>query len=238
VDASLLAGNPQVREFKKFKAETVNSFEAGYKGLLLEKKLLVDLYGYYGINNDFIARTVVAQSVNGDISVFKDPATVNANLLDPTKVTVYSVPTNVVGKVKTYGFGLGLDYTLPHNFFINANFTSDKLSDVPENFQTQFNAPAYRVGAGFSNTGFGFEKRFGFNVAWRWQDKVDYTGDFAAGEIPAFHSVDGQVSYKFPVQKILLKLGGTNILNQYYRNGFGNATVGGLYYVSFGYNLF
>jgi Outer membrane receptor proteins, mostly Fe transport len=238
VDDNLLAGNPQVRTFKKFKAETVNQFELGYKELVLDKRLLVDAYGYYGINNDFIARTVVAQSVNGDISVFTDPNTVNANLTDPTKVALYSVPTNVVGKVKTYGFGLGLDYTLPHNFNIGANFTSDKLKDVPVNFESQFNAPAYRVGASLSNTGFGFEKRVGFNIAWRWQDKIDYTGDFGAGEVPAFHTVDGQVSYKFPAQKILFKIGGSNILNQYYRNGFGNATVGGLYYVSFGYNLF
>jgi outer membrane receptor protein involved in Fe transport len=238
VDESLFAGKPQVRNFNKFKAETVNSFEVGYKELVLNKKLLVDAYGYYGINNDFIARTVVAQSVNGNIDVFQDTATVKANLADPTKVTVYSVPTNVDSKVKTYGFGLGLDYTLPHNFFVNANFSSDKLSDVPVNFQAQFNAPLYRVGASLSNTGFGCNKRFGFNVGWRWQDKVDYTGDFASGEIPAYHSVDGQVSYKFPVQKILLKLGGTNLLNQYYRNGFGNASVGGLYYFSVGYNLF
>ena len=32
IDANLFAGNPQVRSFDKFKAETVNSFEAGYKG--------------------------------------------------------------------------------------------------------------------------------------------------------------------------------------------------------------
>ncbi|MEP6615917.1 MAG: TonB-dependent receptor [Ginsengibacter sp.] len=240
VDQNLINGKPQVRNFNKFKAETVNSFEAGYKGLLIDKKLLIDVYGYYGINKDFIARTVVAQSVNGNINVFTDPDSniIKANLVDPTKVTSYSVPTNVDGQVKTYGFGLGLDYSLSHNFNINANFTSDKLSDVPTGFQSQFNAPLYRVGASLSNSGFGFEKRMGFNVAWRWQDKVDYTGDFAAGEIPAFHTVDGQVSYKFPAQKLLLKLGGSNILNQYYRNGFGNATVGGLYYVAIGYNLF
>jgi len=238
VDENLFRGNPQVRNFNKFKAETVNSFEVGYKGLVVHKKLLIDLYGYYGINNDFIARTVVAQSVNGNIDVFTNPATARANLTDPTKVTVYSVPTNVEGKVKTYGFGLGLDYTLPHNFFANVNFSSDKLSDVPENFEAQFNAPLYRVGAALSNTGLGHNKRWGFNVAWRWQDKVDYTGDFASGELPAFHSVDGQVSYKFPVQKILVKLGETNVFNQYYRNGFGNASVGGLYYISIGYNLF
>jgi outer membrane receptor protein involved in Fe transport len=50
--------------------------------------------------------------------------------------------------------------------------------------------------------------------------------------------VDAMVSYKFPAQKVLLKLGATNLLNQYYRDGFGNSTIGGLYYVSIGYNVF
>jgi hypothetical protein len=94
------------------------------------------------------------------------------------------------------------------------------------------------TGLSFSNSGFGFEKRFGFHFDYRWQDKVNYEGDFATGLIPAFQTLDGQVSYKFTEQKVLLKLGATNILNQYYRNGFGNATIGGLYYVSIGYNLF
>ena len=95
-----------------------------------------------------------------------------------------------------------------------------------------------RVGAAFSNTGFGFQKRLGFNVTWRWQDDVNYEGDFATGFVPAYQTVDGQLSYKFPEQKVLLKIGATNLLNQYYRDGFGNATIGGVYYVSIGYNLF
>jgi outer membrane receptor protein involved in Fe transport len=238
IDNNLFSGNPQVQHFDKFKAESVNSFEAGYKGLLFNKKLLVDLYGYYGTYHDFIARILVAQSVNGDKSVFTDSVTVRANLNNPNLVTTYSVPTNVKGNVNTYGFGVGLNYSLPHNFLLGANVTSDHLDNVPEGFIAAFNAPEYRFGATFSNTGFGNENRYGFNITYRWQDKVNYQEDFANGLVPAFQTLDAQVSYKFPQQKMLLKLGGTNILNQYYRDGFGNPAIGGLYYVSIGYNLF
>ncbi len=238
VDNNLFAGKPQVKTLADFKAETVNSFEAGYKGLLINKRMLIDLYGYYGMYKDFITRTLVTQSVNGDISVFSDPNTVKANLADPTKATTYSVPTNVHDDVTTYGFGLSVTYSLPSNFTLGANFSSDHLDNVPEGFIASFNAPEYRTGISFSNTGFGFEKKMGFNISYRWQDKVKYQGDFASGVIPAFQTVDAMVSYKFPEQKVLLKLGATNLLNQYYRDGFGNATIGGLYYVSIGYNLF
>lgn len=238
IDNNLFAGSPQVKTFPKFKAETVNSFEVGYKGLLFQKRLLVDLYSYYGIYKDFIARTLVAQSVNGDKSVFTDPATVRANLTNPALVTTYSVPTNVSGNVTTYGFGLGLTYSLQHNFLIGGNITSDHLDNVPADFIAGFNAPNYRFGLNFSNTGFGKQNRYGFNITYRWQDDVNYQGDFANGLVPAYQTIDAQVSYKFPVTKISLKLGGTNILNQYYRDGFGNASIGAIYYVSIGYNLF
>ena len=238
IDNNLFAGNPQVANLPKFKAETVNSFEGGYKGLLFQKKLLVDLYGYFGIYNNFISRTLVAQSINGDKSVFTDPATVRANLSDPKLATTYSVPVNVKGDVNTYGFGLSLTYSLPHNFLIDANVSSDHLGDVPEGFIAGFNAPELRAGGSFSNTGFGKQNRFGFNVSYRWQDKIDYQGDFANGVVPAYQVVDAQLSYKFSHPKFLLKIGATNLLNQYYRNGFGNPAIGGLYYVSLGYNVF
>jgi hypothetical protein len=36
----------------------------------------------------------------------------------------------------------------------------------------------------------------------------------------------------------VIKLGATNLLNQYYTDGVGNSDVGGLYYVGFAYNVF
>ncbi len=234
----LFAGNLQERKFPKFKAESVRSFELGYKGLLIGKKLLIDLYGYYGIYTDFTARELVVQSVNGNSSVFTNLAKIRANLNNPDSVNVYSVPTNITEDIKTYGFGIGFDYSLPRNFALRLNVTSDKLQEVPANYQASFNAPLYRFVASIANSGFGNAKRMSFNVSYRWQDEVNFEGDFASGLVPAFHTVDALVGYKFPLQKIMLKLGATNLLNEKYRNAIGNASVGGIYYLSVGYNLF
>ncbi|HUS01481.1 MAG TPA: TonB-dependent receptor, partial [Chitinophagaceae bacterium] len=219
---ALQAGNKTIRTFDKFKAESLRSFEAGYKGLLLNKRLLIDIYGFYGIYHDFTTRVVVAQSVSGNAA-----DVTKANVNNAALVTLYSVPTNITGDVKTTGYGIGLDYQLPKNFIITANVTSDKLTAVPVGFQSGYNAPLYRVGASLANTGMGFKKAWGFNVTWRWQDDVDYQGDFANGPVPAFQTLDAQVSYKLPAQKVLIKVGATNLLNQYYRNGFGNTSIGG-----------
>ncbi len=239
VDENLFAGNPQVNPLTHFKAENVNSFEVGYKGLVAQKRLLIDMYGYYGIYSNFLSRTIIAQSVNGDKNVFTGPPDViKANLSNPALVNTYSIPVNVSGDVITYGFGISLTYALPHNFAISGTVSSDNLDKVPANFQADFNAPKYRAGVTFSNSGFGSKNRIGFNFTYRWQDDVNFEGDFANGLIPAYHTLDGQLSYKFPAQNVLVKVGATNLLNQYYRNGFGNSTIGGIYYVSIGYNLF
>ena len=78
----------------------------------------------------------------------------------------------------------------------------------------------------------------GFNIAYRWQDAFFFQGDFANDNLPAIHTVDAQISFKLPSTKSIVKIGANNLLNQYYVNAAGNSIVGGLYFVSFGYNVF
>ncbi len=131
---------------------------------------------------------------------------------------VYSVPVNIKDKVKTYGFGLGIDYKLPRNFLISLNGSSDQLSNLPAGFVSFFNSPKYRANATLANSGFGNKKRYGFNVTYKWQDKYFYQGDFASGNVPDIQTIDAQVSAKLPKTKTIVKLGANNLLNQYYVN--------------------
>lgn len=210
------------------KPESLSSFEAGYKGLLMQGKLLIDLYGYFGEYKDFIGRKVMVQSLTGS------PIT-QADTLNGYR---YSLPVNSSDKVKSYGFGISFDIRLPLNFTAGANLASDVLKDVPSNFVAYFNAPKYKVNVNFGNNGFGPDKRMGFNIAYRWQEGFYYQGDFATGNLPAVQTVDAQVSWKLPRTKSVIKLGANNLLNQYYYNAIGNSQIGGLYYLSFGYNLY
>ena len=51
-------------------------------------------------------------------------------------------------------------------------------------------------------------------------------GDFASGDLPAVNTVDAQISFKLPAIKSMIKIGGNNILNQYYYNRLGNPQIG------------
>ena len=200
--------------YRELKPESCRSYEIGYKGVF-NKKLLVDMYAYAGTYRDFLGRNVLMQPGSGQI---------------------YSTVINSSTKVKTYGFGFGLDYV-----FANAsaffNVYSDVITDVPSGFQAFFNAPRYRVNAGLANSGMGMKKLFGYNVMLRWQDAFHWDGELASGPVPAYSTVDAQVSYKIASIRSVVKLGGSNVFNKYYKNGYGNPEAGGIYYMSIGYRL-
>ncbi len=214
--------------FPEYKPETLKSFELGYKGLI-NKRLLIDVYGYYGKYDNFLGRVVVLQALQPGNPL---------DLFSASTRRSISIATNSSGKVTTYGFGASIDYLLPRNFVVNGNISTDKIEDVPEGFISFFNVPSYRLMLGFGNTGFGYQKRFSFNINLRNQDGFFYESDFRQGNVDGFTTVDAQVSYKFPQIRSILKLGGTNITNSYYQTAFGNPQIGGIYYLSFGYNVF
>jgi outer membrane receptor protein involved in Fe transport len=225
---SVLAGTPQTFSPAAVKPESVSSFEVGYKGLLMENKLLFDVYGYFGQYKDFLGRINTMQTITG----------IAADITTASKRRNISVPLNTTDKVKTYGFGFSVDYRLPSNFTVGANLASDVLKDVPVNFVAYFNAPKYKANVNFGNVGFGPQKRLGFNVAYRWQQGFYYQGDFANGQLPDVQTLDAQFSLKLPKTKSIIKLGANNLLNQYYYNAIGNSQIGGLYYISFGFNVY
>ena len=225
---SVLAGAPAAFEPPAVKPESVTSYELGYKGLLAGDRLLIDLVGYYGQYQNFLSRLNTMQTTTG----------IQSDITNPARRRNISVVVNATGKVKTYGFGASADYRLPKNFTIGGNVSSDVLDNVPEGFTAFFNAPKYRANANFGNTGFGKAERLAFNIAYKWQEAFLFQGDFASGDIPSIQTLDAQFSIRLPQNKSILKFGANNLLNQYYYNGIGNSRIGGLYYVSFGFNVY
>lgn len=220
-------GKPQT--FGEYKPETVNSWELGYKGLY-NKMVMLDVYGYYSEYNDFIGRVSVIQSKSGN------PNTINP--ADPNSYQGYSVSVNSANKVYTYGFGASLDFLLANNFSINLNASSDHIHNPDSTFTTYWNTPTFRFNVGLSNSGFGKEKRFGFNILYRWQNSYYTESDFRQGPVSSFGTLDAMISYKLLNIRSMIKLGGTNLLNKYYISQYGNPAIGGLYCITYAYNIY
>jgi len=231
--ASAMAGAPnpallKAQNFGEFKPESSTSFEVGYKGLF-GKMLLIDAYAYNSRYQNFISGVTVLQS-RGSYNPM--------NLLFESSRIAYSISANAPGEVTVKGWGASADFLLPKNFTIGANLYSDVIGDLPAGFVSYFNTSKYRTNITFANSGFGTNNRYGFNLVYRNVSDFFYEGTFGTGQMPGYKTLDGQVSYKFPAIKSVVKVGGTNLLNKYYRTGWGNPSIGGLYYVSFAYNVF
>ena len=235
--ATALAGAPnpgllQQQAFGDFKPEAMQSFEFGYKGLIANR-LLIDVYGYFATYKDFLSGVTVIQARNppsGPASIF--------DVLSADKRIGYSISVNTPGDVTTSGWGASAEYMLPKNYSVTANVYSDVIGTLPTGFVSYFNTPKYRSNISINNSGFGKRNMFNFSVMYRMTGKYTYEGTFGVGDMPAINTLDAVVGMKLISTKSMIKIGATNLLNKYYRTGWGNPQFGGLYYISFGWNVF
>ena len=217
--------------FDDFETEKVNTFEIGYKGLI-KNKLLVDAYYYYSNYRDFITEIDFAQAPEG--STQEDIVNSNVGLQR------YGFDVNFDDDVNAQGWALGAEYSLPKGYVIGGNVAFNELIDqaelIDQGLNAFFNTPEYRYNISFGNRK--LTENIGFNVAFRWQDAYRWESSFGIGVVPAFSTVDAQVSYRLPSIKSILKVGGSNIFNERFVTSFGNPRVGGLYYVSITFDEF
>ncbi len=220
-----------VADFRTVTPETVYSYEVGYKGVIAGR-LMIDAYAYYSRYKDFLVNAAVVQStvVPTSGSAYK------FGVYSPYSSRSLSYVQNSTDIVKALGWGIGIEYKVIKSYYLYGNVYSDELRDVDPNVVTFFNAPKYRFNIGLRNEN--VCKNIGFNVVFKWQDNNYYEGTFVSGTLPYFGWWDAQVTYRPAGTKSTFRVGGTNLGNQYQRTGFGSPAVGGLYYLSYGYNLF
>lgn len=239
----------QPYELSEFKPERVKSFEIGYKGLFANR-LLVDAYAYFNRFENFIGGQVLIQDGNPDTgSTGPNPITgLNLIGVGPGGRNVFSMPVNRTEVIKSWGWAVGMDYKLPKNYSIGGNVSFNTLSNLDElaetGFQPSFNTPEYRYVLNFANRE--VWKNFGFSMAYRWQGEFVWQSSFVSPAVsssqmsvmPAFGTFDAQVSYKLKSIKSILKVGGSNLFSDGYRQAWGNPTVGTMYFVSLTFDEF
>lgn len=81
-------------------------------------------------------------------------------------------------------------------------------------------------------------RNLGFNVAARWRSSFYYVATFGEGPVDEEFVIDAQVTYKLPQWKTAIKIGANNLLGKNYRQAFGSALIGRMFYVSVTYDSF
>jgi len=234
--SDIQAGKFTPYEFNNWEPEKVQTFEIGYK-TTVKNRLFLDAYYYYNRFLTFEGNVVLLQRA--------DPTAPMTDLIDPDKRNVYSMPVNATQIVKNSGFGVGADFVLGKGFIAMANFSKDRLNNEEElresdaSFITYFNSPDYRYNLGLSNRDFR-KSGWGFGVTFRGQGKMVWQGTISPAEIlvrrqtviPAYATLDAQVSKKISGIKSIVKVGGTNLTGKLYTTGWANPSVGSMYYIS------
>ncbi len=205
-------------EIPAFRPEEVTAFEFGYRGLYMKEKMYVDAYIFQNTYNGFLATQLLVQFPN------------------TPEERRYQTTISTDSEVTANGWAIGADYRHHSGLTFTGNVAYNKLQqvDIKPGLLTEFNTPDYRLNLGIGKRN--FIKNASFNINWRWQNEFLWESKFGVAQIPDYATLDAQVSYKVKKWKSILKLGGSNLLNQYYTTGFGNASVGGLYYVMWAFD--
>jgi iron complex outermembrane recepter protein len=232
-----------------FTTEKINTWEVGYK-TLIGNRLYIDAFLFRSTYSDFIATQNFVQPLNGNVDELKNASTFRT----------YQVNFNNFNEIFVNGWGAGLEYAFAKGYNIGFNYTNQvglitlkdnlgnvrkdafgndivkrKMSDIEvtqvgRNF---FISPEHRFNLTFSNPH--VTKRIGFTAAFRWTDEMWVEQGNTQGDVwlPSWNTVDAAINYNLPSVNGMIKIGGSNLFNQYYAQGYGLARIGGIYYVSF-----
>ncbi|HZE84872.1 MAG TPA: TonB-dependent receptor, partial [Puia sp.] len=222
--------------------ERIISFEAGYKTVLLENKLVIDVDAYSNQYNGFLGQVQVfvpkGTTVGTDAAVLamldrnRDAKAATSTTAASQGQDRYRVYTNAKNTYHNFGSALSVNYNFYKKFVAGTavNFNEMKSNSSDDIFVTGFNTPKWSANFSFGNRE--IVKNIGFNVVWRWQDSFLWESPLVTGSIAAFSTVDAQVSFHLPKQKTTVKLGGANVFNHRYIQYAGGPTLGGLYYAA------
>ncbi|MDB5241803.1 MAG: TonB-dependent receptor [Spirosoma sp.] len=218
--------------------EHINSLEVGYKSVLANNKVAIDVDAYYNTYQNFLGQVEVAVPTSDVVGT--DAAVLD--MLSRTKQVRYRVYANAKNTYHSYGTSLGLTYNFYQKFVLsgNANFNNLVANENPDVFVTGFNTPKYVTNVSVGNRELvksAGGSTVGFNVVWRWQDSFLWQSPLANGIVPAYQTVDAQITGKLPKPSLTLKLGAANVFNNRYIQYAAGPSIGGLYYVALTYDI-
>ncbi|HWJ29224.1 MAG TPA: TonB-dependent receptor, partial [Flavisolibacter sp.] len=211
--------------------EKVQGIETGYRGSLWNEKLTIDVDFYYNIYHNLMAQ------VEANIPKTMTPDSILYALNDKQKQDRYRLWTNSKTVSYNYGSTLGVTWDFFRSYKLAGNVTLAKLDRKTQNdgLEDGFNTPAWIYNISLANPALG--THFGFQLNYRWQSRYLWQSSLASGWVDAYHTIDAQVQYHTMKGRMNIKLGATNLLNQYYYSFIGGPSIGGFYYSTIILNL-
>lgn len=212
--------------------ESVKTGEIGYKGVLLDGKLMVDAGYYLSYYTNFIGYRVVVDVAFDTFSPFP-------------KAQAYRVASNSRDVVSTQGFSAGANYFFAKCFMVGGNWSWNVLDrrGSTDALIPAFNTPRHKFNVMFGASDMNKEfnllgktmsvKNFGFNINFKYVEGYRFEGSPQfTGDVPSYWMLDAQVNKVIPKWKSTLKIGASNLTNNMVFQVYGGPRIGRMAYVS------
>ncbi len=213
----------------KLRPEQVRTLEIGYR-TSFDNKLFIDAVGYFNNYQHFIGeKRVIAPTSKGAIAGEES----GSDALITGNYEMLQIPINSTQRVTSYGGALGLAYYFGKGIAGNLSYTYSDIDTskiVRDGIIPGFNTPKHKVSVGVS--GNKVWKGFGFNLNYRYQNKLYWQSTFGNGWVPAYGTLDAQLNYSFEKLHSVLRIGGSNLINKQYRTAYGSPLLGRMGYIS------
>lgn len=221
-EEGLLKQNP----YTYLQPEHVTSFEAGYRAALFNERLKLDMDFYYNTYRNLMAQ------IDANTPKRQHPDSIGYYLQSNSRQNLYRLWTNSQTISYNYGASFGASYDVSKKLTIGGNFTYAKLSrkDQSDGLEDGFNTPKWTYNLSVASPN--FYKTVGFSINVRQQASYLWQSALATGNVDGYSTLDLQLNAGLLKNTLLLKLGSTNLTNQYYYSFIGGPAIGGFYYVS------
>ncbi len=220
----------EVTNLSPTEPEKIISFEAGYKAVLFNNKIVIDIDAYTNRYSGFLGQVEVAVPSTDKIGT--DASAIDMLASNRSRQTRYRVFTNAKNTYRNFGSALAITYHFYKKYSVSGNINYNDIITNRQNdvFVTAFNTPKWAANLAFGNRE--VFKNLGFNVVWKWQTAYLWESPLANGIVPSFNTIDAQVSLRIPKFNATIKGGGSNIFNKRYIQYAAGPTIGGLYYAA------
>jgi outer membrane receptor protein involved in Fe transport len=243
---ALLGGLLQISPISPEKVKTI---EIGYRTTILNK-LYVDASAYFSSYTDFIGyqsgasfkfgSTIVSDStdiINGWATAVGDTID-NYRDLSYSSIQPYRLAANASEGVTTQGFTIGINYFLSQSITLNANYSFNKLNKAgtDDPIIPAYNTPEHKYNIGITGRDLNLmpnSRNWGFSVNYKWVEGFLFEGSPQfTGLVPTYTQLDAQINKSFPSLYSTLKLGASNLLNNFTYQVYGGPRVGRMVYLS------
>jgi iron complex outermembrane receptor protein len=217
----LLKKNP----YTYLQPEHVTSFEAGYRSSLFNQRLKLDLDFYYNIYKNLMAQ------IDANIPKSQYQDSIGYYLLNNSTQDLYRLWTNSKTISYNYGVSFGTSYELTKRLRVGGNVTYARLSRKAQSdgLEDAFNTPKWTYNLFIASPD--LYKGVGFSINYRQQASYLWQSALATGNVDRYTTLDCQITANLMSDSLRLKLGATNLTNQYYYSFIGGPAIGGFYYM-------